>query len=152
MKSYRITKYNPSKRIDGKYLIDEWTSFSDVGKVFNGSVLKLDEYATVESSYIEFLFNIMKYCNVENIKICQLEKMSKVQWKDQQIITLFQVKSFIQDCLREKCWAKLEAENFFIHFGYDYYVYIGTSVDDKKIKTLAQYYNLFAEDFISPYL
>lgn len=37
-------------------------------------------------------------------------------------INFQQINSFMKDCLREKCWAKLEANDFFLHFGYDYYI------------------------------
>lgn len=50
----RIMKYDPLKRNEkGAYLEDEWTSFSDVGKVFSGVVLTLDEYQEMESKYVE---------------------------------------------------------------------------------------------------
>jgi len=37
---YRITKYNPMNRdANGAYLLNEWTSFSDIGKTFDGKTL-----------------------------------------------------------------------------------------------------------------
>ena len=44
MTEYRITKYDPANRINGVYMADEWTSFSDIGKVFNGTLLSQDTY------------------------------------------------------------------------------------------------------------
>ncbi len=31
MSEYRISKYNPAKRINGAYTVDEWTSNPDIG-------------------------------------------------------------------------------------------------------------------------
>ncbi len=38
MFQYRITKYDPAFRIDGKYTKDEWTSIHDIGKIYNGCI------------------------------------------------------------------------------------------------------------------
>jgi len=54
--------------------------------------------------------------------------------------------------LREKLWCKLEAKNMFVHFGWDYYMYIGSSCacnqSIQKIKVLG----LYVEKYSSPYL
>jgi hypothetical protein len=45
---YRVTKYDPENRdAEGNYLIDEWTSFSDVGRTFSGKELTEQEYFQV---------------------------------------------------------------------------------------------------------
>jgi len=56
-------------------------------------------------------------------------------------------------CLREAIWCKLEAEGrFYIHFGWDYYMYIGSDKSSADAIQLATSDGLFVEDFISPYL
>ena len=35
MKEYRISKYDPQFRVNGAYQKNEWTSISDIGKVFD---------------------------------------------------------------------------------------------------------------------
>ena len=35
---YKISKYNPKNYKDGAYQLDEWTDFSDIGKVFEYTV------------------------------------------------------------------------------------------------------------------
>lgn len=51
MKQYRVTKYNPAFRIDGKYTRNEWTSISDIGKNYDGETFTLSAYEKVESHY-----------------------------------------------------------------------------------------------------
>ena len=53
MTEYRITKYNPINRVDEVYIADEWTSSSDIGKVFNGKTLSRDTYLKTEQAYID---------------------------------------------------------------------------------------------------
>ncbi|WCK55874.1 hypothetical protein PP175_08100 [Aneurinibacillus sp. Ricciae_BoGa-3] len=56
--------------------------------------------------------------------------------------------------LREHLWCKLEYESeFFVHFGYDYYMYVGSSIQCKDtIKKITKEFNLFVEHFNSPHL
>ncbi|KAL0630393.1 hypothetical protein Q9L58_010761 [Maublancomyces gigas] len=51
MFEYRITKYDPAVRREGKQYT-EWTSVSDVGTAFDGVTLTRSAYEEVESAYI----------------------------------------------------------------------------------------------------
>jgi len=53
--------------------------------------------------------------------------------------------------LRGMIWCKLEDERRFIHFGYDYYMYIGVPVPCEDAKALASRVGLFVEEFKSPH-
>ena len=152
MKSYRVSKYNPRLRVDNKYLIDEWTSYTDIGKTFSKKTFTLAEYETVEQNYIDCIIEIVLTSLTKEFKICSLEKHAHIKWKNNQILTLDLLQDFIRDCLREKCWAKLENQNLFVHFGYDYYVYIGTRLEYGLVKDIVQKHKLYAEQFSSPYL
>lgn len=53
MKCWRITKYNPKFRNElGHYQKKEWTSVSDIGKIFEGKQLTVEEYLNTENLYI----------------------------------------------------------------------------------------------------
>lgn len=67
MTEYRITKYNPANRIDGIYMADEWTGFSDIGKVFGGTKLSQDIYLKTERAYIDWLLYRIDW-EIANIK------------------------------------------------------------------------------------
>jgi len=53
--------------------------------------------------------------------------------------------------LRERYWAKLETDNAFIHIGYDYYMYIGVPKEATRAIEFAESWDLFVEEFNSPY-
>lgn len=57
----------------------------------------------------------------------------------------------LRGILREKYWAKLETKNAFIHFGWDYYMYIGVPGAPKQASAYAATNGLFVEEFESPY-
>ena len=149
---YRVTKFNPKFRVDGKYLIDDWTSISDVGKSFSGQVLTMQKYEAMEQNYIDFVKNALQICGINELEIIQLEKYSsRLEWENQQWINLQQISSFMKDCLREKCWAKLVTKDFFLHFGYDYYMYISSNLNEQMLQELACRFDLFVEKYESPY-
>jgi hypothetical protein len=54
--------------------------------------------------------------------------------------------------LREEFWCRLETEDRFLHFGYDYYMYVGVKTTCSASITFAREVGLFVEQFDSPYL
>ena len=64
MFEYRITKYNPSNRIDGRYAVDEWTSFSDVGKSFGKTELTYAKYLDTENAYIDCCIDLLSKAQI----------------------------------------------------------------------------------------
>ena len=151
MNEYRVTKYNPAKRVNGLYLENEWSSYYDIGNSFNNKLLTSECYYKVEQNYISFLMHIIRIERIEGVCIKQLEKYQKVRWKQGQHIKNQEITYLVRDCLREKCWCKLKNDNFYIHFGYDYYMYIGCELNFGVVKSIAEKYNLFAEEMESPY-
>ena len=152
MNNYRRTKYNPQLRVNGKYLLDEWTSISDIGKIISNREFTMKEYERVEQSYISFIFRVLSICDIKALTINQLENRNRLKWSNKQLLNISQIKLFVKDCLREKCWGKLETNNFYIHFGYDYYMYIGTNIERNIIQEIALKFELYVEDYKSPYL
>ncbi|WP_434420112.1 hypothetical protein [Nannocystis pusilla] len=137
MPVFRISKYDPSLRdAAGAYTRKEWTSHGDVGKVFDGAVLTLDEYLAVEERYLELLDKFLGWGRVEKLKVCGLEVydsdslqrcrgdarpgLSEDVWLDGAAI-----REVARLVLREVLWCRLEGQNFYLHFGYDFYMYIG---------------------------
>ena len=53
--------------------------------------------------------------------------------------------------LRENIWAKLESKDMYIHFGYDYYMYIGSTKHCNNMISKIEESGLFVEPFVSPY-
>ena len=69
MTEYRITKYNPANRINGVYMADEWTSFSDIGKVFGGTTLSQDTYLQTEKAYIDCGIELIEKSKITKVRI-----------------------------------------------------------------------------------
>lgn len=151
MTEYRITKYNPSNRVDGVYIEDEWTSISDIGKVFGGTKLSQDVYLQTEQAYIDCCIELIKKAQVSKLSTEQAEYYTENIHFPSIISNTQDIRQVITACLREQCWLKLVAKDFFIHFGYDYYMYIGSVLPSNRVTEIATRYGLYCEEYPSPY-
>ena len=106
MKEYRISKYDPQFRVNGAYQKNEWTSVSDIGKVFDDGVLTFAEYLRVENEYIQFCLNAMKAAGVTGLSVCAPEIYCEGLRLPKRVCDTDSICEIIRWCLREKCWAR----------------------------------------------
>jgi len=169
MYSWRITKYNPEIRDEhGYYGKDEWIMMRDIGKDINGEILSIDEYLRVEDLYIGAVLEFQKCNNIDkftasdvgrfrfrNQKIKPSKNMKKLykKVKENDIIGASDLLDIIRLNLRALLNCNLLYEDdMFVHFGWDYYMYIGSKQKcDNAIKQIEES-GLFVEEFESPYL
>jgi hypothetical protein len=168
---WRITKYDPTNRINGVYEKNEWTSISEVGKVFSAEKFLLGHYLETESLYITAINLIMNENKLNTIQVMDLEKYNFDEEKAEfnsiytdemksvynnvrngDYISVYELELLSQLILREKIWCKFQSSEMFVHFGFDYYMYIGSikECNDSLIKIRSS--GLFVENFESPYL
>lgn len=160
---WRITKYNPAYRnASGAYQKDEWTSFSDIGKKFGATTFTFAEYSTTENAYVDAIAQFLTCNDTQSMRIIFLEKHSlpkDLSFYSQPLIDTFHtiVDNLVLDqeaiqnvarlVLREDIWCKLVAQNMFIHFGYDYYMYITSEQNcDSAVMRIKQS-GLFVEPY-----
>jgi hypothetical protein len=170
--TWRITKYNPSFRDErGSYTKDEWSSFSDVGSSFDGKEFTIKEYLHTEDLYVNAILEFLDCLKISSLKVSNLEKHADLDislFRECYSQSMYQLYSTIDEgillsgndlenvcrlILREQLWCKLIFDyKMFVHFGYDYYIYVGTS--QKCESTIQKIINsgLFVEPFRSPYL
>jgi hypothetical protein len=168
MFSWRITKYNPCNRdINGIYTIqDEWTSYSDIGTVREGKIFTYEDYKKVEDAYIASILMIMECNAVQKLKVVGLEKRGPLTSDSYISEDMKEIYDKVRDgiycpqgtidgvarlVLREKLWCKFEARSMFVHFGYDYYMYIKSAQMCEKEVEKIQEMGLYVEEQESPY-
>lgn len=168
MFNWRITKYNPSYRgSSGSYQKHEWSSFSDIGKKFDNKELTYDNYILVEDTYINALMLFMECNNIDTMHVANLEKqrpLEDVSLYSKDMIDTFNmvinnmvidketIKKIGRLILREALWCKLKSKNMYVHFGYDYYMYIGSSRMCSETIANIERSGCFVEKYDSPYL
>ncbi len=155
--SWRVTKYNPQKRNQmGSYLDDkEWTDFSEVG-----TLVSEEGYVRTETNYINAILTFMDEVDLNELILECLEVNSDeiisptaTDFWAGKTVNRQEIKELAKLTLRNDIWCKLSYEQeFFVHFGYDFYMYIGTSKDCLHARKKVQENGLYVEDFVSPHL
>jgi hypothetical protein len=155
---YRITKYDPSFRDDdGAFRREDWTSYSDVGHVFNGITLSESEYLRVEAAYLFAIEACLHDANIESLFLTGLENSRQTKLpkfvQDKASLTVTQCINFARFVLRDLAWGKLILPGrAYVHFGYDYYMYLGLPSHCRDAIAAVSQRGLFVEPFRSPYL
>ncbi|WP_423407733.1 hypothetical protein AABM38_18665 [Heyndrickxia sp. MSNUG] len=161
MISWRVTKYNPLNRDEsGNYLDEkEWTSYSEVG-----AKVSEEDYLITESNYVNAIISFMEELGINRVHLSDLELWSEEVrnqntssfltkvWVGKGVST-HEIRELAKLSLRNAIWCKLNyKKDFFVHFGYDYYMYIGAYKDCPRAHKKVQETGLFVEKIKSPYL
>lgn len=145
----RITKYAPSLRNEeGAYPADEWTSFHDIGKAFNGVTLTAEEYFRTEAKYIDAVGLFLKSIDCKEVRIVNVEKYDP-EGLSGELLELYKgvlngvlldgdsIRYMIQLVLRGYLWCVMfcsKNQEYAIRFGYDYYMYFnGSNLKDSML-------------------
>lgn len=169
MQCWRITKYDPIYR-DGKgdFRKEEWQSYSDIGEYYEEKQFTITDYLSAESKYIHAVITLMECMNVSTLKITDVEKyadsISQDKYNSKQMcdmlknikngddIHISNIPDLCKLILREHLWGKLYQSTMFVHFGYDYYMYVGLQQNCELELNKIKDSGLFVELFTSPYL
>jgi len=165
---WRITKYNPAYRnAEGHYLRDEWTSASEIGKSFLGEIVTLDDYLQVERAYVDTVMKFLEVYQIENVRLIHLETyglsnvdktsplydplFDTISLAEDMLVTIDQIPIVCKMALREFIHCQMITEDFLVHLGDDYYLFIGANSIQQEALQFASEQRLFVEQMISPY-
>jgi len=155
---YRITKYDPKNRDEnGRYIQTEWTSFKDVGNTFGTFVLSEQEYHRVEDAYVSSALAFLNESGIRKLSLVEVQKpnaiqLAQLELHDGGICKIEDAEELFRAALREQFWCKFEWQSeAYVHFGWDYYMYVGVSHDCPNAIAYAEGLGLFVEPFVSPY-
>ncbi len=154
MFEYRVIKYDPRFRdATGRYHRDEWTAISDIDTAYDSVVLTAQEYGRVEDAYVAAALSFLRESGVTTLTVTSLEKPSEspLRVRDGDAIEVARVGSLIRHVLREDCWCRLEGPHAFVHFGHDYYMFLGVPAACPESRRVAGALGLFVDDVGSPF-
>ena len=152
---------------DGSYQKDDWTSVGDVGRIYEGDAFTYNMYLLFENAYISAIRTVMKLNNIKSFNLQSLEKKEVYDYPDISknntidyisglsegyTINYRNIDFIAKLILRELLWGKFVNKNMFVHFGYDYYMYIGSRKDLGVESKIISEMGLFVEEMESPYL
>lgn len=127
---------------------DSWTAISDIGRVYQDKIFTYKEYKKTEQSYINFFVDLFKYVHAHKVKIVQFSDKDKYipvratydrngklrEWYDKvennMSLSLEDLRYVVPLILRENIYGVLyhKRSKTYIHFGYDYYVYVNSPI------------------------
>jgi hypothetical protein len=140
---------------------------SDVGRAYDGRIVTCSEYLQVETSYVQALKRFLEASRLKTLRVADLQvneiggSSIPCELADETRAHVGIVVDGLSVCgreldwvvrlaLREALWCRLKGEGrFYIHFGYDYYVYVGS--DELNPIPPPMPPGIFAEVFESPY-
>lgn len=164
---WRTTKYDPALRSgSGAFTENTWSSVWDIGKSFDTGTLSTEEYLRVESAYAETATSFAVESGVFQVEISDFESQLASQAELTELglpeipgppdpgsrIPAHRIGDLVRLNLRELAWFKVRAYDFFIHFGHDFYMYIGSDTPCEDSRRLAESLGIFVEYFESPHL
>ncbi len=155
MNEYRVTKYNPAFRDrSGAYTTVEWTLFRQIGQTFSGVQLTSEVYERVEEAYIQAALSFLRESGLLSMKVEGLENSRNhpLEFQNNSILPLDCIGEIIRRILREEFWCRLEGSNGFVHFGWDFYMYVGVPHPCPTARARAAELGLYVEEFASPYV
>ncbi len=167
MHQWRVTKYDPKLRDENQvFMGDDWTTFQEIGEMFEGKELTREGYIEVEDRYVQVALAFLRSAGYTSIRVedfegntYQPERIDELRLnidmpiKNGQELIMEETAQAIRMLLRGIIWCKLVVPGrFFIHIGWDFYMYIGSDVDLPKPKTEVEKMGLFVEEFASPYV
>lgn len=169
MNKYRISKYNPLLRKNGIYINVEWTSYNDIGKIFNNKVFTKDEYLSYEDKYCYTVLLILEYFHINEITLNKLElyfsnsKLKKLLTSkgidftledealinslfEGQVVNILDLNRYLKLILRDCFWCEFKNDNAVrIECGQDFYIYIYCNNISEKIINMCEKKGIYIE-------
>lgn len=168
-KCHEIVKYKPENYRDMVYCVDEWTSVSDIGHSFEGTVLTLEEYISMENNYLNAVKDILiasgcKYMTIYYAEIHprSIKKFLRksilhepvsetidfiTSFEEEQRITIDTAIALFRYCLRDYIYIEFtnNAKGVAFDSGYDYYMHVKTPLDEATLRTIVTKHNLYLD-------
>jgi hypothetical protein len=173
MNSWRVTKYNPKFRDQtGNYTRadEEWYLYSQIGSIYNGVKFSYNDYKKVEDAYVKAILYFMRDARLTMLQVVELDKPKKKlaitkhyskkmiqavnSIKEGELVDITAIAYIARWNLRDmnvpyRCI--LQSKDMFVHFGWDYYMYIGSTYECKNAIVQIEELGLFVEPMKSPY-
>jgi hypothetical protein len=163
---WRVSKYDPELRdSEGRFTAGGWTSVWDIEDPSCDGP-SLQSYLAVESSYLRAAKAFAVESGVFELIIADLD-LGDIDQSDATAlglpaleldylqqdahISVAQLDDPVRAALREYLWCSFENDKFYLQFGRDFYMYIGSDSPCGHARSVAQASGLFVEDFPSPY-
>jgi len=151
----RLSRYEPGAL---QSATSTWTSISDVGQLFDDGLLSQAEYERVEDLYLVALESLLKDAGRPELTVSdlQLAPLASAPARVVREGARVGVAEALEICrleLRDELSCRLDDdERFYVHVGFDFYVYVGCERLTPSVSAAIERSGLFIERGVpSPY-
>jgi hypothetical protein len=155
---FRLSKYDPAKRdLTGAFRDQDWVSYSQIGSEIGGRVLRKGEYERVEDAYVETIREMLTEAGLQQVGIERFRRFGKPArdikaFRKGQKVDLDTLSRLTRLTLQDRVEVGFSVpRKMYLHFGFDFLVYIGLARPTPAAKAFASENGLFLEEMASPY-
>jgi hypothetical protein len=168
MKKYEINKYPPSLFKAGRFLREDWTACTDIGRATSRGVLTKEQYLRVEELYVGAVTALAR-----TVAPASLQAHGVEFWEhgDNTLASLglddvfdgsatpdegeqvagSRLENVVRRCLREVAWLELIVKpSLLVHFGYDMRLIVASSLPLSRTLDEIRTSGLFVYDSQAP--
>ena len=146
--------------------MEDWSSFSEIGRDFGGQQLTFEQYLIAENAYADAANSFFAEANLDFVTVVHCDMLPEIGiaarlkgialtpaiLKTGSVISRGDLADIVRLNLREVIWCKLAAKNqFYLDFGWDFYMYVGSASPSVSAIQMAESHGLFVESMQSPY-
>jgi hypothetical protein len=143
---YEINKYPPSLFKQGRFLREDWTACTDIGRTTPRGALDKQEYLRVEGLYVDAVAALARTVEPDLLQVHDVEfwdtasdRLANVGLADVldgfaappegESVAGARLENVVRRCLREVAWLELMvAPKLLVHFGYDMRLIVASSI------------------------
>ena len=146
MTKYEINKFPPSLFKHGRFLREDWTACTDIGRATLGGPLDKHEYLRVEGLYVAAVTTLARTVEPALLQVHDVEfwdtasdRLANLGLADVldgsaapvegESVADARLDNVVRRCLREVAWLELMvAPSLLVHFGYDMRLIVASSI------------------------
>jgi hypothetical protein len=146
VKKYEINKFPPSLFKNGRFLREDWTACSDIGRATPRGTLDKQEYLRVEGLYVDAVAALARTFEPDRLQVHDVEYWDTVSDRltnlgladvidgapvptEGEAVAGARLDNLVRRCLRDAAWLELMMlPKLLIHFGYDMRLLVASSI------------------------
>jgi hypothetical protein len=143
---YEINKFPPSLFKHGRFLREDWTACTDIGRTTPGGTLDKQEYLRVEGLYVDAVSALARTVEPDLLQVHDMEFWDTTSDRlvnlgladifdgsampaEGEPVAGARLDNLVRRCLREVAWLELmAAPRLLVHFGYDMRLVVASSL------------------------
>jgi hypothetical protein len=147
--SHEIVKYRPEFYDEkGHYQKDEWTSFSDVGKEYEGRIVTMEEYLEIENRFISITHVILEEAGCKYVTLGYIENSRRKKVKEGMRVSTSEIDYYLRLALRGKVFIVFINSSKGIQFDWseDYlYMHLYCRIPEDRLREIVESRGLYLD-------